>query len=235
MTDDTHLQLQFSILEMRGVVYESQRYSRGVILFSKYAEHIEGDVGYLEREVSYHVNCVSSVLFSYFALEAYINEIFYMLTENEEFGVHLSPFCHIPESTKTKLKMLVPGNKDKTLEKYDAIALIINESLLPKGGETRQNIELLSSLRNKLVHYKLDQYKIVENGILLDEIKDLRAKLHKKFDLNPLVPAEAVYFPDKVISLGASRWAYKAVYDFIQSFHKETNLRKQIELPEMTE
>ncbi|WP_425146963.1 hypothetical protein [Deinococcus sp.] len=236
MTNEDPLEFKSSINSMYGHIHQSQRYAKGAILFAAYAEHIEKSVDYPDRYVNYHINCSSSIIFSYLCLEAYINELHYWLITPEKFSEELQ-FHKYPldSSTRSKLEHFISARSDKTLEKYIGIALTCANLELKTGDILFQNVNLLSKLRNELVHYKLSVSTLIEDGKLIDPIANLKEKLTGKFTLNPLTHSDGfpdLYFPDQVVSLGAAQWAYRSVYEFIDDFHGQISWPPHERLPE---
>jgi hypothetical protein len=243
MQSNDEIKMTAKIESMYVFVPESSRYAKGALLFMSYAKAIEEDNEHPDRFLNYHLNCVSSILFSYLALEAHVNEFFYLLTNPEQFSEEFKIHKYaVDEKIRGQIAYFINLEKDATLDKYSKLALLLIDSILEKNHLLYQNVNLLTRLRNLLMHYKMNPSAIVMNGDLVDDIQDLEKKLNGRFPLNsvqeddiPFFRDKLAYFPDKVVGYGAAYWAYKAMYDFVADFHTQVALPSHSSFPILTE
>ncbi len=106
---------------------------------------------------------ITSIIMSYTALEAFINEI-YQLVELYIIDPDLkSKILPADESIIKNLFILLKvsvDNRASVLYKYDLIYEFLTGNVIDKGSGNRQELEFLPKIRNELVHMKLKKSEI---------------------------------------------------------------------------
>jgi len=171
MNDKLHIEEEF---HSKAIQYFAKNYIESSMIFSRNARIVEmkDSHDYYDKS-SHHAYVIGSILFSALYLESTINE----------FYINVTDFIDFKTDKKAKNKKIINEfwNSGKfanysTLDKYQ-YALILMEC--DKFNETInpfQNIKILISLRNYLVHYKPEWVEMKTN----DDDKVQLAKLEKK-------------------------------------------------------
>lgn len=154
----------------------------------------------------------ASVLSSVTFLEASINELFASASNpNLEVGGKLSPD---ERSRLTGAADLIANNR--LLDRFQLALYLLDREAFNQGAQPYQDVKILVTLRNELVHYK-PQYRSGA-GQPDESSKWAKALVGKRFPLNPFTSTGNPFFPDQCLSHGCTMWAWKAALAFADDF-----------------
>jgi hypothetical protein len=158
--------------------------------------------------------CVSAcIMLAVASIESNINE---RLAEPTEL------FPTLTTSARDEFCRLVKGLK--ILEKYDGVLAIRGLPPFDRGKRPYQDVSILISIRNELVHFHPEWHDEQK------EHKKLGQKLSGRFELSPFIPDEAgVIFPDRFVSHGCTKWAVTAAVDFVEDFASRIDLSSRLD------
>jgi hypothetical protein len=112
-----------------------------------------------------------------------------------------------------------------TLEKYQQAFILANKVPFKKEIAPFNDIKLVITMRNALVHYRSEWKKTVKkiepSGITF---KEIWGKLKNKFSLNPFAKTTDPFFPDKCLSNGCVKWVAKSSITFVNEFFERMNI-----------
>lgn len=186
---------------------------------------------------------VSSIVLSFAAVEAIINELF--------GGVSEGQYSSIDKNTRQNIKAIWDymdkRRKDlTTLEMYQEALDLLGKPQFAKNKDAKlyYDVDLLRLLRNALVHFKPD---VVDFSPYDHEN---RPKRYKSFDeqvlekiecVSPLLPDAQLLFPDKILGYGCAKWAVESSVKFVDAFFDRIGIpsafepvREQLKLPDCT-
>lgn len=156
---------------------------------------------------------VSAVAF----LEAAVNELLGDLAEGEGFY-----FDHVLEtkrgSTLSQLWALLGRSASfDPLTKYDLVFTALGLAIPPASGRPRQDVFLLTRLRNELVHARPSFVPIA--GLYMKPVPQaeqhrLEKLLKGRFPVNACAHSTEAYFPFRCLGHGCAEWAVQHSYDF---------------------
>lgn len=160
------------------------------------------------------IACVSAcVLLSVASLESNINEY---LSDSHNY------FSKLSQSLQQELFTLL--EKKSILEKYQYALVFKGKKKFKADLQTFQDANALIKLRNALVHFKPEWH---------DE-QDLHEKLGKylkgKFQINPFIGENGVFFPQQCMSYGCTKWAVKTALKFMEKFCELSGLPFRFEI-----
>ena len=166
----------------------------------------------------------SSILSSLAFIEAVINEVVCDICDGTE------RITSIPLNERKIIKeKWITGNLDRNypIKKYNEVLKILNCDTFDKASDLYQNIEVLISLRNTLIHYKPEWYSTHSSHLSETENQHfLTDRLIGKFEFSTMFKNTGnPFFPDKCIGYGCSIWAIRNVLSFSDAFHKRIGLK----------
>lgn len=198
-----HLSINYivaaALLSRRSYELESEAYrpaSQELIL--EYQSYVLGAV-------------VSSAAF----LEATINE-FFAGAADADFQGQLAPFLGVG-ATETLGELWKTDTFERgsgVLLKFQVALMTLGKQRFDRGGQPYQDVHLLISLRNTLLHYK----PAWVYGGTPERPRALVSALGTKFALNPLFPPQNPLFPDRLLSHGCAAWAVATCLAFTDEF-----------------
>lgn len=153
-------------------------------------------------------------------LEAYINEFYSEIADNEIYT--LNPLMI---NIKDKILNLCkdvnsPNKRFSTLDKYDKFLEVVNLDKLDKSTFPDQDIIALIKLRNFLIHYGPIWQEVYRN----DKESKLKNVLNNKYTLCPYYAKdEEPFFPYLCLSADCFHWAIKSSIAFVSNFHNKLN------------
>ncbi len=142
---------------------------------------------------------------------------------NEEISIGVLCYGFEPNSTESKEWSTIQNLQKKLTvqEKWDLVSLRTGGMLWDKGKEPFQSFEVISSLRNELVHFK---------GAFLGKDEDPNKKIAGLMkNLGVASTASWVeddcssWVTDLLNSKELSSWVYKAISNFEKSYHDLRN------------
>lgn len=159
----------------------------------------------------------SAILLTVAFLEANINELFSDCADNVRETMDDFPAArdmgllwrnNVPRTARYKL-----------LEKYDKALELNGKALLNKKDPVVKDIELLTQLRNALMHYEPETVVAFSSrGRSETEIHKFEHKFKGKFELNPLTGLGNAFYPEKLLGCGCAIWAIKTALTFADAF-----------------
>lgn len=174
----------------------------------------ENHVGKALFDIKHRAYVTNSIFSSVAFLEAAINEIFKDASDEYLSYIHKLSDSKIQLIAdywnKTEEKNKFPS----TLDKYQEILRFCECSTFDKSDSLFQNAQLVTKLRNNLVHYKPESLSVTD-------CHRLSKQLTGKFPKNKLMNESGnPFFPDQCLGYGCAKWAIKAVEDFANNFFK---------------
>jgi len=148
-------------------------------------------------------------------VEAAINEVLQDVADDHES--YIQP---LDKSARERLKgFWAAGAMTSTLTKYEDSLRLCEQPQMPKGSAPWQDMAVLVSLRNELVHYKPAD---VSDSF---EPSNLARRLGGKFANNVLMaePGNA-WFPDKALGAGSASWACLTARAFVDAWSGKLGL-----------
>ena len=98
------------------------------------------------------------------------------------------------------------------LSKYQSVLRYCQKEKFDSGIQIYQNIELIISLRNEIMHYKPQSF----GGEIQHKFLD---KLKGKFSENPLmIGSNNPYFPDRCLGSNCADWAITSTQKLADAF-----------------
>jgi hypothetical protein len=141
------------------------------------------------------------------SLESNINEYF---CEPEKVFPNL-----LGESPHTLVKLL---EQKSILEKYQAVLSLLGFTEYPAGESPYQDVDALIKLRNALVHFKPEWHDEQELH------RKIESRLKGRFEINPTIDENGVFFPQQCMSYGCTRWAVNTSLAFMKDFSERSGL-----------
>lgn len=196
---------------------------------SKQAEIIEiAHSGKPKFDIKHRAHVMNSILSSIAFAEAAINELYqdasdshhsYISALNEREISLLADYWNMTEvQNKSHISLL---------DKYQLALRFCDKPVFEKGSNPYQDVQMVVSLRNAIVHYKPE-------SISSDGDHKLSPKLKSKFPDNKLMSGSGnPYFPDKCLGFGCTEWAWKSTQKFVDSFFTRLGIApnfKRVEL-----
>lgn len=156
------------------------------------------------------IACVSAtVMLAVASIESNINE--HLADANDLFS-------ELKIGARNEFCSLVSGLA--ILEKYDRVLAIKSSPPFERGKTPYQDIDILISIRNELVHFHPEWHDEQ------DRHKKLGQKLLYRFELSPFISEDtgAVVFPQRFVSHGCTKWAVESALAFMESFANRVGL-----------
>ncbi len=163
-------------------------------------ENHKGDVfGSFFDEIIW--NSTASIMMSTSSLEAYINECILDFFESAATSSDDRKFC----------EDMIASTSINTIDKYRNLSERKGKKI-EKSRLACQNVALLMSLRNELIHFRSEWAD--------DEKRHARIsrKLFRKFQGSPFTNQGGNLFPMACFSYSCNRWAIKSTLSFISEF-----------------
>lgn len=160
------------------------------------------------------ISCVSAaVMLSVASIESYINEL---LSDADSL---------FPEMTMRQASEFVKLiSRLSILEKYEKVLAIKGFEPFKKGESPYQDVEILISMRNELVHFHPEWHDEQERHDRLGK------KLLYRFELSPFISeSEGVLFPQRIISHGCTKWAIANSLAFMIAFTEKISVVNRFE------
>jgi hypothetical protein len=172
---------------------------------------------------------IASLLSSVGYLEAEINELY-------ELAGDAPPQADLSKEIRMRFRWLPDGIREsvaamwnidsfrrraKLLEKYDTALDLAGVEAFDKGGKVYQNVQMLVSLRNELVHYRAEKVALSTTSQTEVPPHALEKKLGNKFGKNPVLRRgvrRPLFFPEECLHHACARWAVLSSLDFADTF-----------------
>ncbi len=124
-----------------------------------------------------------------------------------------------PNLTETAPHTLVQLLEQKSiLEKYQAVLSFRGLPQYPAGEAPYQDVDALIKLRNALVHFKPEWHD--EQALH----KKIEGRLKGRFEINPAIGENGVFFPQQCMSYGCTKWAVNTALEFMKDFSERSGL-----------
>ena len=154
-------------------------------------------------------------------LEALINELFLDVVDYESAeselapSAQLTPVHQLPPAGRERMAKMWPDGIEKLgiLRKFEAALTLTEKQAFNRGAAPYQDVPLLITLRNKLVHFQ-PQWSGGEAD------RNFEQKLERKFSLHPWFEGSPgnPFFPDKCLGHGCAGWAVSTTLQFADEF-----------------
>ncbi|WP_431064830.1 hypothetical protein [Methylotuvimicrobium sp.] len=154
----------------------------------------------------------ATVMLATASIESNINEY---LCEPEQVFPNLSG-----ESPHSLVRLL---EQKSILEKYQAVLSFRGVAEYPAGESPYQDVDALIKLRNALVHFKPEWHDEQELH------RKIEGRLKGRFEINPAIGGNGVFFPQQCMSYGCTRWAVNTSLTFMKDFSKRSGLPYRFE------
>jgi hypothetical protein len=156
----------------------------------------------------HQIACVSAtVMLSIASLESNINEYL------SEPNLLLSDL-----PGKSKLYVLELIESKPILEKYQYVLSSRCKQKYPTGEPPYQDVDALVKLRNAMVHFKPEWH---DKQVLH---KKIESRLKGRFEINPFIGKNGVFFPQQCMSYGCTKWAVSTAVNFMRNFSKRAEV-----------
>lgn len=216
MNDELNFKEEFQI---KAIQYLAKNYIESAMIFSRNARiaELKETIDYYDKS-NHQANVVGSVLFSVLYLESTINEFYIKVTD----------YIDYKSDKKAKNKKIISEfwNSDKLvnfsiLEKFQFALILMNCDKFDETINPFQNIKILISLRNYLVHYRPEWVELKTYQNDKTQIVNLEKKLKGKFNTNKLAKVDNDYFPNKYLGYGCTEWAISNSIQFVYDFYNK--------------
>ena len=154
----------------------------------------------------------AAVMLATASLESNINEY---LCEPEKVFPNL-----LNDSPHTLLQLL---EQKSILEKYQSVLLFRGVADFATGEPPYQDVDALIKLRNALVHFKPEWHDEQELH------RKIEGRLKGKFEINPAIGENGVFFPQQCMSYGCTKWAVHIALEFMRDFSERSGLPYRFE------
>jgi len=213
-------------VNIQSRAYMSITLIQSAALFCREAKLLESEDFNTEIYVRYQSNVIGAILMSVSFIEAYINETYCDISDNN------SKFS--PSISNDKLSLIenmwnrgIPRTaRYSILEKYEILLELLNVEKFNKGTAPYQEVKLLISLRNSLVHYEPEWIiSPVSNNYTENDIHSFEKKLRGKFTDNPMTGPGNAFYPDKCLGLGCAVWGLNSSIMFVDEFCGKSGIK----------
>lgn len=154
----------------------------------------------------------ATVMLSTASLESNINEY---LCEPEQVFPSL-----LEDSPHTLVKLL---EQKSVLEKYQSVLSFRGVAEYAAGEPPYQDVDALIKLRNALVHFKPEWHDEQELH------RKIEGRLKGRFEINPAIGENGVFFPQQCMSYGCTKWAVNIALEFMRDFSERSGLPYRFE------
>jgi hypothetical protein len=203
----------FGVASVRMRTYYSLHHIRAAAHFARLSKAVEQSYSGKFRDELFNEHrayITGSILSAVSFLEATINELFADASEHSgEYVQQLdAEIVHLLENVWqfSKIEQL------PVLDKYQLALTLAKAEMFDKGASIYQNVQLLITLRNTLVHYKPEW--VGKDEPLRNWRRQLQAK---NFSLNPMMPHNP-FFPDQCLSYGCAKWSFESSLLIVREF-----------------
>jgi hypothetical protein len=209
-------------LNIKTKIFFSKSYIESSMIFSRNAKVVESKEShdYFDKS-NHHANVVGSILFSVLYLESTINEFYINIADRFNFGPDIKP---INKEKIVKFWSTDKGSSYSILEKYQSALTFMECDKFIESKNPFQNVKILISLRNYLVHYKPEWGEVKENENDSVELANLQKKLVGKFQIRNISGLENEYFPNKYLSYGCTNWVISNSIQFVNDFYENLGI-----------
>jgi predicted nucleic acid-binding Zn-ribbon protein len=175
---------------------------------------------------------VTSAVFSTVAfLETTINDFFADIAEghNKDFQ-ELHKNDDIATQIQKLWKMDIPRTAAYSiLEKYQIALILTKKEVFDRGSEIYQNVDLLITLRNHLIHAEPENHHLFTVGEI-EPPKAVKSKLSEglkgRFPINKLMENLGnPFFPYKCLGHGCAEWGIQSSLKFTDEFFLRIGLK----------
>ena len=154
------------------------------------------------------IACVSAtVMLAIASLESNINEY---LSEPD------TALPNLPGNSNHSILALI--EKKPILEKYQHVLSFRGKEEYPTGKPPYQDADALVKLRNALVHFKPEWHDEQELH------RKIERRLKGRFEINPAIGENGVFFPQQCMSYGCTKWAVNTAIEFMKDFSNRADL-----------
>jgi len=194
-----------SAVQLAGLAHQEE------LIFNSHNE--EGTSFY-----SHKAYVTGSIMLCVAFIEARINELIVGAT------INVNPWNKgiVDENTYKSFQQagILDGiNNLRLLEKYQFVLSFFGKQQFKKEKPPYQDVSLLISLRNKLVHFKPEIQWLNDEHYFLKHFKS------KKLSLNPIVEkSKSSEFPDILLGYGCAKWAIMSSLKFVTDFDARLKL-----------
>src|SRR5574341_2442300 len=179
--------------------------------FSRESAKIEDDfkaTGDRTSSAAHQGYVTGAIFFAVSFLEAAINEIFCDASDSHPENLKEIDAGVISLMAKLWARGVPRTASYNILEKYEIALDIAGKSKFETSKKPYQDIQLLSELRNALVHYETEWIVgQMDDRPLYPAARKLGRKLRGKFNINPLTGEGNPFYPDKCLGHGCAAWA----------------------------
>lgn len=154
----------------------------------------------------------ATVMLATASLESNINEY---LCEPEQV------FSSLPKDSPHALVRLL--EQKSILEKYQSVLTFRGFAEYLTGEQPYQDADALVKLRNALVHFKPEWHDEQELH------RKIEGRLKGRFEINPAIGENSVFFPQQCMSYGCTKWAVNTALKFMRDFSQRSGLPYRFE------
>jgi hypothetical protein len=203
--------------------YHSHFHVYSAFFFAKASSNIEQEYGSanvvpFDRIAEHRANVTGAVFAATAFLEATINELFADAADE-----HPNNIWQLGFEVLTRLASLWEveyfERYARLMEKFQTALKMAGKEQFNTGERHYQDVKLVIELRNTLTHYKPET--TFSNSM---DTNKLEKSLRGKFPINPLVPNEVPFFPDKCLGYGCAKWACESSLAFADEFFSRMGL-----------
>lgn len=224
--------------------YIAQRLESASILFAKHATEVEGTfvsskTELIAKQTAMHNRvqeyASGAVIMAVAGIEGMVNEL---LSESCcDFARSIpssTPMSNVSEKVQDRWASLwnrqVPGKGFNALDKCQIALAIADLDTLPDDKGSVQNLKLLITLRNRLVH---SEPSFTPNGPELSqkERDSLERKLTGKFEPCQIASEYSPFIWERCLGAGCAQWAVTTALDFGNDFYKSLGIPIQHKVP----
>lgn len=109
------------------------------------------------------------------------------------------------------------------LDKYQSVLSFRGIAEYVTGEQPYQDIDALIKLRNALVHFKPEWHDEQELH------RKIEGRLKGRFETNPAIGENGVFFPQQCMSYGCTKWAVNTALKFMKDFCQRSGLPYRFE------
>lgn len=154
----------------------------------------------------------ATVMLATASLESNINEY---LCEPEQMFPNL-----LKDSPHALVQLL---EQKSILEKYQSVLSFRGVAEYAAGEPPYQDVDALIKLRNALVHFKPEWHDEQELH------RKIEGRLKGRFEINPAIGENGVFFPQQCMSYGCTKWAVNVALEFMHDFSERSGLPYRFE------
>ncbi len=178
---------------------------------------------YTTRTVQHRGAVISAIISAASFLEAFINELCADMDDvNLEYAKAVLP--SVRETMAGLWNLGIPRTAGYPIvEKYAIVYFIVKNARLDISQGPSQNVGLLTTLRNDLVHYEPSW--IDHSRGQMKNAHHLEKRFRSiKIPLNTLTGGQKPFYPDQLLGYGCAKWAVDTAVTFIDVFCKEIGI-----------